>query len=56
VNAEESRCDACDAFEQDALNWWGFIRQGGKEIITDVTYQGVRIRAGSWGQVILSLG
>lgn len=29
VNAAAYRCDSCDPLEAEALNWRGFIRQGG---------------------------
>ena len=56
VNGSQYRCDSCNQLESEALNWWGFIRQGGSEIITDVVHQGVRIRSLGGGRVQLSVG
>jgi hypothetical protein len=56
VNGEQYRCDSCNQLESEALNWWGFIRQGGNEIITDVTFAGVRIKHLGGGRVALSIG
>lgn len=54
VNAPHYRCDSCDQLESEAKNWWGYIRQAGSEFITDVSYEGIRIRSLGGGRVLIS--
>ena len=55
VNLPYVRRDDLPAVEAEALNWWGFIRQGGVELITDVTEAGIRIRSKGNGEIWLTV-
>lgn len=55
VNEPNVMRDDLPILEAEALSWWGFIRQGESELITDVTELGFRIASPGDGAVMLSI-